>query len=258
MRIEEFYEIGEIQCRSSRFLQKLNRAIDICVQQLESHRSPYIAVSGGKDSGVLAYIVNEAAKKSGRDYRIWSHVSDASFPGTVEMIKKIGASLRKQVDFYESRYSAMETIGETKERRKFGKSGVFYDSVREYAADKDLAFVGVRATESKRRKKAAKIHGWTFHSVSMGDIDTCYPLLWFRLEDVAAATVMFDIPMHPIYEKQPINMGKNACGEDFFIRLGYITSRDLLDKGTSVFLKLNYPDIFARLQKVYPDIRNAL
>lgn len=258
MTIDEFYEIGEIRSRSKKFQKKLNDAVDLCADQLEKHMSPYIALSGGKDSGALAYIVDRAARKTGKGYRIWSHVSDASFPGTVETINEIARRLGREVDFYESRYSAIERISETKERRKFGKSGVFYDSVREYASDKDLSFVGVRTSESKRRKKAAKVHGQIFHSNSMGDVDVCYPLLWFRIEDVAAATVMFDIPMHPIYKKQTIDTGKNANGEEYFIRLGYITSRDLLDKGTGVFLKLNYPDIFAKLQKIYPDIRNTL
>ena len=43
---------------------------------------------------------------------------------------------------------------------------------------------------------------------------------------------------------------------DDYIRLGYITSRDLLDKGTAVFLKLNYPDIYNKLIKSFPEIRN--
>lgn len=258
MTIEEFYEIGEIRSKSQKFLKKLDDAIGLCERQLETHESPYVALSGGKDSGVLAYVVGEAAKRNGKDYRIWSHVSDASFPGTVETVNKIAESLGKTVDFYKSGHSAIETVSESKERRKFGKSGVFYDSIRKYASDKDLSFVGVRASESKRRKRAANVHGWTFHSDSMGNVDVCYPLLWFKLEDVAAATVIFHIPLHPIYNKQPTDMGKNANGEDYFIRLGYITSRDLLDKGTAVFLKLNYPDIFAKLQKAYPDIRNSL
>ena len=51
-------------------------------------------------------------------------------------------------------------------------------------------------------------------------------------------------------------MGKNSNGEDRFIHLGYITSRDLLDKGTAVFLQVNYPDIFNKLRKFFPDIGN--
>lgn len=258
MTINEFYEIGEIRRKSEIFLRKMDDAVNTCKTQIESHKFPYVALSGGKDSGVLAYIVNEAAKETGKDYRIWSHISDASFPGTVETVKKIAESLGREVDFYESEYSAVETLKDHPGKRKFGKSGVFYDSVREYAEDKDLAFVGVRAAESKRRRKAARIKGMVFHSKSMGDVDVCYPMLWFRMEDVAAATVAYNIPLHPIYQKQSIDMGKNANGEDYFIRLGYITSRDLLDKGTAVFLKLNYPDIFAKLQRAYPNIRNNL
>lgn len=258
MKIDDFYEIGELYCKSPRFLSKLQVAINLCEKELENHCSPYVALSGGKDSGVLAYVVNEAAKRVGRDYSIWSHVSDASFPGTVETVDKIAETLGRTVDYYESSCSAMGTLAERRQQRKFGKSGVFYDSVRAYARDKDLSFVGVRAFESKRRMKVAKIKGQVFHSKSMGDIDVCYPLLWFKLEDIAAATVLFDVPLHPIYDKQPVDMGKNANGEDYFIRLGYITSRDLLDKGTAVFLKLNYPDIFAKLQAVYHDIGRNL
>ena len=258
MTIDDFYETGKIWCKSGTFINKLKRAIDLCENQIISHNNPYIACSGGKDSGVLAFIVNEASKKCGKKLRMWSHVSDASFPGTVETISEISERLGIPVDFYESKLSAMESVRDTKQKRKFGKSGVFYDSIREYAKDKDLSFVGVRAYESKRRMKAANIKGQCFHSNSMGNVDVCYPLLWFRLEDIAAATVLFNIPIHPIYKKQPIDMGKNANGEDYFIRLGYITSRDLLDKGTAVFLKLNYPDIFAKLEKLYPEIRTSL
>lgn len=258
MNINDFYEIGEIWSGSEKFKKKLSDSIQLCEEQLKAHKKPYVALSGGKDSGVLVYVVNEASKKTNKGFRIWSHISDASFPGTVETINAIAQNIGSDVDFYESEKSAIKTLPETKERQKFGKSGVFYDSIREYAKDKDLSFVGVRASESKRRKKAAKIKGRVFYSGSMGNVDVCYPLLWFRLEDIAAATVLYNIPMHPIYSKQPIDMGKNQNGEDRFIRLGYVTSRDLIDKGTAVFLKINYPEIFAILQKEYPDIKKLV
>lgn len=58
-----------------------------------------------------------------------------------------------------------------------------------------------------------------------------------------------------IYKKITIERGENRCGEESFIRLGYITSRDLLNKGTAVFLRINYPDEFNRLAAAYPEIR---
>lgn len=137
----------------------------------------------------------------------------------------------------------------------YALSGVFFSSVREYAKDKDLCFVGVRAAESRRRMRAAKAHGQVFDSASMGDVTVCHPLLWFTLYDVAAALHEYDAPIHPIYKKITIERGENRCGEESFIRLGYITSRDLLNKGTAVFLRINYPDEFNRLAAAYPEIR---
>lgn len=253
MDLEYFYEIGRIRSKQPQYQAKKHKALDLICEQLLTHDAPYLAISGGKDSVVMAFMVDEAARTCGRDYRLWAHVSDASFPGTREIIKEVRDRLARPLDL-DSNENAFKYAGFKKELRPFSKSGVFYDSIREYAADKDLAFVGVRAWESKRRMKAAKIKGSYFHSKSMGDVDVCYPLLWYKVEDVAAATYEYEAPMHPIYGKCALD-GKNKFGEDQWIRLGYITSKDLLNKGTAVFLKINYPSIFNKLARSFPTIR---
>ena len=202
----------------------------------------------------MAFIAAEAARSIGRSFRLWSHVSDASFPGTVEICRQVEAMTGMPLDLYESPGSAFDALAQP-ERRAFGKSGAFFGSVREYAKDKDLCFVGVRAYESKRRRRAAQVHGPYFRSDSMGGVMVCHPLLWFRLEDVAAVLWEYGAPVHPIYRKTPIDAGTNSQGEENFIRLSYITSRDLLNKGTAVFLKINYPAEFARLAQEWPEIR---
>lgn len=247
-------EIGRIHSNSARFKTKWNKAVELCAEQLTLHKNAYVACSGGKDSNVLAFLVAEAAKMTGTAFKLWCHISDASFPGTEETVINVCKAIGAEPDIFHSPFSAYEKLAADKQKRAFGKSGAYFDSVREYAKDKDLCFTGVRAYESKRRMRSARVKGQVFRSESMGHIDCCYPLLWFRLEDVAAATYMLNIPIHPIYGKQPIDMGKNANGEDRFIRLGYITSRDLLDKGTAVFLQVNYPDIFNKLREFFPDI----
>lgn len=256
MLFEDFIEIGKIHSESRRFKEKWDNAVMLSAEQLASHENAYVSCSGGKDSNVLVYLVAEAARLAGKQFRVWSHISDASFPGTEEVVREVCKAVGAELDIYRSPYSAFEKIAADKQKRAFGKSGAFFDSAREYAKDKDLSFTGVRAFESKRRMKAAKVKGQTFRSESMGHVDCCYSLLWFRLEDVAAATYKYSIPIHPIYAKQPLDLGKNANGEDKFIRLGYITSRDLLDKGTAVFLQHNYPDIFNKLLAAFPDLRN--
>jgi len=252
---DEFLEQGRLRAKLLPYLRKKEKAIDVCMEQLNSHKAPYLALSGGKDSVAMAFIVNEAANRCGKSFRMWSHISDASFPGTEETVRKTAEMCGRPLDIYTPPFSAFDLVNE-KQRAKFGKTGVFFTSVKDYARDKDLAFVGVRAAESKRRMKAAKAHGMVFHSDSMGNCDVVNPLQWFTIDDVAAALYEYQAPIHPIYRKVSVIPENNCNGEPSFIRLGYITSKDLLDKDTAVFLRINYPDKFNLLASVYPEIRN--
>lgn len=250
MTFDEFMSCGRVRARMPHYRAKKDQAIRLCRECLDNSSSPYISLSGGKDSVAMAMLVRDAA--GNREVRLWSHVSDASFPGTMETCAAVSELTGFPLDIYDG--TGMGDISARK-KQQFGKSGVFFDSVREYAKDKDLAFVGVRAYESKRRMTAAKVNGPVYHSRSMGDVTICNPLLWFRLEDVAAVLWEYNAPVHPIYRKMQTNTGMNGFCEDMFIRLGYITSKDLLNKGTAVFLRVNYPDKFNALAKVYPEIR---
>jgi 3'-phosphoadenosine 5'-phosphosulfate sulfotransferase (PAPS reductase)/FAD synthetase len=252
MDLSEFREIGRIRSKSPQYAKKRAEALQASADLLLSHKRPYLSLSGGKDSVAMAFLVDEAARSVNRDFEVWCHLSDASFPGTRETVEDVCRRIGRKLVIYESPVSAYD-LAERKEKRAFGKSGVFFGSIREYAADKDLAFVGVRAFESKRRMKAAKVHGMVFQSESMGNVTVCHPLLWFRLADVAALLYEYNAPLHPIYAKMALG-GRNKFGEESWIRLGYITSKDLLNKGTAVFLKLNYPELYNKLARAYPEI----
>lgn len=200
----------------------------------------------------MAFIVNEAASIAEKDFTIWTHLSDASFPGTEETCLNVAKRLNRKIDIDRCDQSAFDFL--TMDRKQaFGKTGVFFTAIREYAKSKDLSFVGVRANESKRRMQAAKAHGASFHSRSMGDCDVINPLQWFDIYDVAAALVEYDAPIHPIYQKRSVDVGNNANGEPYFVRLSYITSKDLWEKGTLTFLRINYPDLYNKLISRLPD-----
>ena len=254
MTFEQWIEEGRLNASLPAYRRKKQEAINICIAQLEAHKAPYLALSGGKDSVAMAMLVDDAARQCGKDFALWLHYSDASFPGTMETCREVERITGRHLDVFEST-TAMESI-DSRRRQAFGKTGVFFASVREYAQDKDLAFVGVRGYESRRRMQAAKAHGMVFHSASMGDIDVVNPLQWFRLVDVASLLYEYDAPIHPIYRKFCTDMQVNANGEPLFIRLGYVTSKDLLDKGTAVFLQTNYPEIYGELMHRFPEIRN--
>lgn len=254
MTLSQIMEQARLNACLPAYKNKKAKALSVCIEQLMTHSYPYCAVSGGKDSVAMACLLNEAAHKCGKDFTLWLHFSDASFPGTLEICQDLANKIQRKLDVFKSD-SAFDSVN-NKQRMAFGKTGVFFGSIKEYAKGKDVAFVGVRAYESKRRMNAAKSHGMTFHSKSMGDIDIVNPLQWFRLIDVMSLIYEYDAPIHPIYYKSCTDVEKNSNKEPFFIRLGYITSKDLLDKGTAVFLKLNYPDIYNKLLQRFPELKN--
>ena len=254
MTLKEFLGIGCVRSKMDVYRRKKQAAIDICVEAFDKSKRPYIALSGGKDSVAMCFVVDEAARTCGRDFRIWSHLSDASFPGTEKVCREVAERLWRPIDLDICPTSAFDAL-QNQQKQAFGKTGVFFDAVRKYAADKDLSFVGVRAKESKRRRRAASVHGPLFYSKSMGDVTVCHPLLYFGIEDVAAALYEYDAPIHPIYAKASLDCGVNSQGEEMFIRLSYLTSKDLLNKGTALFIKLNYPAEYAKLCKAWPEIR---
>lgn len=258
MNFDDFLMQGRIRRKMPDYARKKAKAIETAMRALSESKKAYISVSGGKDSVVCACIVDEAARKVGfEDLTLWAHVSDASFPGTEETCAALARQLGRPMVFDRSAGSAFDALG-GKECRVFGKTGVFFDAIRAWNAEAgcDLGFTGVRAYESKRRMQAARAHGATFQTRVAGEIQMCNPITWFRLEDVAAALVEYDAPIHPIYRKTPIGTERNKFGEDGFIRLGYITSRDLLNKGTAVFIRVNYPEQWQKLCDAWPEIRN--
>lgn len=257
MNFDDFIRQGEIRKKMSDYKDKRDKAIETAIHALKSHKKAYVSVSGGKDSVVCACVADVAARAVCKEIVLWAHVSDASFPGTEETITSLAEKLGRDVVISRSAGSAFDALANP-ERRAFGKTGVFFDSIRAWVRESgcDLCFTGVRAYESKRRMQAAKCHGSEFSSKVGGGADVCNPITWFRLEDVAAALVDFDAPIHPIYRKFAIGTSKNRFGEDGFIRLGYITSRDLINKGTAVFLRYNYPDQWQKLCEAWPEIKN--
>lgn len=252
MTFDEFIEIGRIRANLLTYKRRKRAAIELCADALKTHERPYVALSGGKDSVAMAFIVDEAARMVNRDFRLWVHVSDASFPGTEETCAAVSSMLGRPLDVSRCEVSAFSLLS-MEHKQAFGKQGVFFSEVRKYAKDKDLSFVGTRANESKRRMAAAKAHGSAFHSASMGDVDVVNPLQWFEIYDVAAALYEYNAPIHPIYKCMSIDTGTNSNGEPQFIRLSYVTSKDLWDKGTLKFIKINYPELYAKVVIACPD-----
>lgn len=236
---------GAVHRHSHAYRRAKRKAMGVIEQAMGQCERPYLALSGGKDSAALLALCHEAFGP--RELDLWAHVSDASFPGTVETIRACAERVGRPVEIDESPVSAFEVVGQ-QSRQKFGKRGYFFDAVARAAETHDLVFTGVRAAESKRRRKAYWVHGHIFATNTPAPIVRCDAIAHFTIEDVAAVLVEYDMPIHPIYDKIALS--------DKPVRLGYATSLDLVEKGTVQFLKRNYPALYNRLCQAWPDARD--
>lgn len=239
--------IGMVRASFADFKAKRRAAISLASREIAAAKQPYVAVSGGKDSIALLGVVSEAAAFCGRSIIAWAHVSDASFPGTEETITEACRAMNVDVHFDRSPVSAFDVFGHAS-REKFGKEGYFFDAIRAWLErGYDLAFTGVRAAESRRRRQAAEGHGTSFNTSVPAPHRKCEPLAWWTIEDVAAAIHHYGLPIHPIYTKR--------CMTQIPIRLGYVTAADWA-ADQAPFLRANYPEQFRKLAEVYPEVRN--
>ena len=74
MTIDDFVKIGALRSGMRQYAEKRDRAIRLCEEQFRTHKRPYVAISGGKDSVAMAYIVDAAARRVGADYRLWLRI----------------------------------------------------------------------------------------------------------------------------------------------------------------------------------------
>lgn len=72
----------------------------------------------------MCFVVDEAARTCGRDFRIWSHLSDASFPGTEKVCREVAERLSRPIDLDICPTSAFDAL-QNQQKQAFGKTGVF-------------------------------------------------------------------------------------------------------------------------------------
>lgn len=239
--------LGRIWKEKISFTRALERAKVYTRQGFARCSRPYIAISGGKDSVAMLAIVSEVWREEfpEKDFTAWIHVSDASFPGTIETARAACEKCGVPLIVDESPVSAFSVM-EAGSRARFGKKGFLFSAVESLIrSGRDAAFVGVRGPESHRRMKAALAKGPIFETTVPAPHLKIQPILWFSVEDVAATLARYEMPIHPIYSKIPVN-GRP-------IRLGYVTQKDLREEGVSLFIQRNYPELWNRLELARPD-----
>lgn len=172
------------------FKEKLQEADGIIKKALASHKKPYVAYSGGKDSSCMLYLVLRRCP----DVTVlhWDYgpyyIPDWLRTEFIENARKIGAKnlcIETSDDYLRLKRHAVNVLG----REYIGK--LIPNLARE---GYDLSFVGLRREESLKRK--IRIDTKKF----ITEIEECWPLANWSWKDVWACIFANNIPYASTYD----------------------------------------------------------
>lgn len=208
--------------------------------------NPYVAFSTGKDSTCLLHLVREQAPDIPAVY----FDAECSYPETLEILDAtenciIYAADEPLLDTFE-RYGGIE--GGPELERETMRTTV-YGPIKRLIAEYDFDGVayGLRAEESWGRRMNAYVRGGIFRYKRDG-LWGCQPIWDWEYDDVWAYIVTHDLDYCPVYDKM-----WNMPEEDQ--RLSYWAGSTKRRWGRWAWLKRNYPELWNRLAKRFPEVR---
>jgi phosphoadenosine phosphosulfate reductase len=236
--------------------KRVKKSEELINQVLLNHSKPYIAFSTGKDSLCMldmVYGINP-------DVDVMFHDSGVELPESYDQIKRIednwGIALhivKNPHDTFElmHKYNDIELGNPSFRSDPVGKLALF-EPIRKWNKENnfDLAFIGLRKAESKRRRMMLCTHGNYFYCKSNG-IYECFPLSEWKSEDVWAY-IFTHYPLenliHPAYYKDKMvkDPGK--------LRVSWWCDTNMATNGQFVWLKYYYPELWNKLKSEFPEV----
>lgn len=229
----------------------IKKSLGIIKEGLECCQNPYIACSWGKDSIVLLWLVRQVDK----DIPVVFKNSNYCFPDTYEIRDKLlkewdiqnYIELPPAVDYKEivGLFGLPDINRDHRKQDKIVK--MLKKDIRDELKDFDGVFLGIRATESSKRRKMIKSNG-AIQRLKSGLVKIMpiaywsFGLLWQVIEE-------FQIPMNKIYYKDKIIPRE-------WIRNSGILSTDGAGRGKIQWIKYYYPSIYRKLCRDYPEVKS--
>lgn len=221
---EELEEADHVHART------IGRLIDESLEAIEAFArlgSCYCAISGGKDSAVLAHLVGRVNPSVPARWLATEPLVDPYCRHAINLIVT-HAGLR---DFREhTNWCHRDPFG-------WHATGTLEDGIQSIQAEVGTSryILGVRANESKVRKLSARCHG-KFTATS------CRPLLWWTAADVFAYAAIHHVPLHPTYGM----MGGGRWPRDR-LRVSFLTLRHGENMGREEWEREYYGDVINSL-----------
>lgn len=282
MRWEAQVAAWRLHARSSEFRRRVEAAVQVA-RSGAKHGKLFCSLSGGKDSVAMAGILEQAGLAD-RIPCVYAHC-DLNLPDTQSTVEATAERLNMNLDIIEpdaleehaarisKKYnhplpqpsvggwtvwdllrcfppsaSIVQSLDDLQKACAAGNMLVAHMYAEEYAG----SYVGLRAEESRGRAAYARVWGPVHQSVLDGTRQVC-PLLAWTGNDVFAYLVSRELPIHPYYR---------AAAETFpdvpphRLRVDLaLTPDSIAARGAMAMLARVYPDFFARIASVRPEIR---
>ncbi len=217
--------------------------------------NPYVSYSTGKDSLTLLML----CKKIKEDISIMFHDSGLELPESYLIIQKLLQEGYK-IDVVKSPIDILENFQKhnTFEIGGYDSDKAFNEAMKKpiikYQEEnkKDIAIIGIRALESKIRRMMIGKYGNLFFAKTW-NIYHFFPLAYWTVFDIFAYITSNDLLdlLHPAYSKTNFD-------EIEKIRISWYCDPTVLTHGNITWLKYYYPELFNKLCKISPEIKNYI
>lgn len=237
--------------------RKVKKAEDLVKEVLSNHTKPYVAFSTGKDSLCLLHLVYS----QNPNIDIMFHDSGVELPDSYSQIQKIKENWGINLHIIKSPVDVLQLYKR--------KDGIFTGASEDIAFNKamgqpikkwaknngnDLAFIGLRKEESKKRRIMLCKHGKYFYCKSF-EIYECFPLADWKKEDVWAYIFThkpLENLIHPAYFKDKLVTDPGD------IRVSWYCDPAAARYGYFLWIKIYYPELYRKLTSIFPEIKTFI
>ena len=220
---------------------------------------PAISLSGGKDSSALTHLV---AVTCGAKVDVISEKDDLDYPGEEAYVRALAERCGVPITIVRPEVSPATWIaqraaymsgGEDVHGRNAGLSKACFYGVMERAGQRyDVAFWGLRAEESGRRKSLLEGKGCLYTLKAGGA--RCHPLGWWRGIDVYAYLETHGIELLPVY--RCIGFLPEHRREPWRLRKSWWLPGAHAAHGQVAWLRRYWPSLWDRYLAWFPDARS--
>lgn len=234
-----------------RYKDKLERTREFVKVCLSGCDKPYIALSSGKDSQVMAELVWEQSPKIPAVY----FDADCAFPETYDLLDQYQMQGRQIIrwkcepllDTFK-RFGGPSVDGIGNETMKTTVYRPIKDVLKNY--NFDAVFVGLRADESHARNTLISFRGKSFFNKRDG-VNEFLPVARWQYLDIWAYLISNNIEYNKVYDKMWGLPQRER-------RVSYWAGETNQQFGRWVFLKKYYPDLYNKFMGMFPEVREYI